>query len=582
MKPRSAPLACLVALVSLGACSLGGLLSPPINSFQSALEHLERDLLPTIKVANPDSTLGSGRQRALPPLAESLPSAEAFPLSGADPQRPASAELLRLEIVSSAEKADPHRPDRRWLVLVAEHFNQRQERLASGRRIEVVIRTIPSGLAAQMLAAGKLRPAGYSPASEQWLALLQQQGLRTDRIHQGLVANTTVIALKPKVLRDQGLSAAPDFAAVVDQALAGRLRIGYSNPYTSSAGLDFLHTLLWLSAGHGRDLRPLTLSELQSGAVQGSFGVFQQQIATTAPTYIELAEAWKRNPDRFDAVVMAHQSYVRLQREPGFADLVAVPFGSPQDSPLAAFAWTTPEQRQALTRFAAFASSPPMQALARQWGYGASPPVPPQARPPRAVGEVLSQAQRQWKRRKDGGRTVYMQMVIDSSGSMNEERRLEQVKQAVAQAATAINPGNHVGLISFSDRPIRHLPLQPFDGPGHQRLLAAVGGLRADGPTALFDGLAVAMADLMQARRTDPDGRFVLLLLSDGQRTTGLELAELEPVIRHSGISLIPIAYGDPELGDLQALAAIRETTVQKGKPQLIQPLIHDLLQTNL
>jgi Ca-activated chloride channel family protein len=74
----------------------------------------------------------------------------------------------------------------------------------------------------------------------------------------------------------------------------------------------------------------------------------------------------------------------------------------------------------------------------------------------------------------------------------------------------------------------------------------------------------------------------VLLLLSDGQRTTGLELAELEQVIRHSGISLIPIAYGDPELGDLQALAAIRETTVQKGKPQLIQPLIHDLLQTNL
>jgi Ca-activated chloride channel family protein len=195
---------------------------------------------------------------------------------------------------------------------------------------------------------------------------------------------------------------------------------------------------------------------------------------------------------------------------------------------------------------------------------------------------VLSQAQRQWKRRKDGGRTVYLQMVIDSSGSRNEERRLEQVKQAVAQAATAINPGNHVGLISFSDRPIRHLPLQPFDGPGHQRLLAAVDGLRADGPTALFDGLAVAMADLMQARRTDPDGRFVLLLLSDGQCTTGLELAELEPAIRHSGISLIPIAYGDPELGDLKALAAIRETTVQKGKPQLIQPLIHDLLQTNL
>jgi Ca-activated chloride channel family protein len=86
------------------------------------------------------------------------------------------------------------------------------------------------------------------------------------------------------------------------------------------------------------------------------------------------------------------------------------------------------------------------------------------------IGEVssslLSQAQTLWKQRKDGGRTVYLQLIIDTSGSMNKEQRLSQLKKAITLASTAINDCNQVGLISFSDHPVRQMPLQPINARG--------------------------------------------------------------------------------------------------------------------
>jgi Ca-activated chloride channel family protein len=147
---------------------------------------------------------------------------------------------------------------------------------------------------------------------------------------------------------------------------------------------------------------------------------------------------------------------------------------------------------------------------------------------------------------------VYLQLLIDTSGSMAEHERLKKLKRAISLAVNTINEGHQVGLISFSDRPVRQLPLQPFDRSSKQRLLAAVQQLRPEGETALYDGLAVALADLMKARQADPEGRFYLLLLTDGMRTQGLELRDLSEIVTQSGVRIIPISYGkvnENELG---------------------------------
>jgi Ca-activated chloride channel family protein len=583
MTPHPPRRRALAALALAGLCA-GCLPAPVPPGPESALLVLETSLLPGMRIDSVDP-VASGSLPLVPaslPLAERLPVPEAYPLQAVDPRRPPAAGSLRLEIVSSAEKADGARPDRRWLVEVAERFNRRQERTADGRRIELAIRTIPSGLAAQMIAAGRLRPAGYSPASEQWLALLQRQGVSTALIHKRLVGNGSVIALRRQAWQRLGVAGEPQFGAVVEQTLAGRLRFGFCNPYICSPGLDFLHTLLWRSAGHGQGRQPLTQADLQSEAVQRSFAVFQQRLSTTTPTYLEQVESWRRRPEAFDAVVMAQQSFLRLQREPGFADLVALPFGTPQDSPLVALPWTRADEREALARFAAFATAAPQQDLARQWEFSQPLRIPPALQPPPGDGEVMRQAQGLWKRRKDGNRTVYLQLLIDRSGSMRQHDRMRALQNAVTHASAAINPGNQVGLISFANHPTRHLPLQPYDETVRARLLAAVHNLRPEGSTALYDGLAVAMADLLQARRLDPEGRFVVLLLTDGQRTSGLDLETLRPLLRASDITVIPIAYGEVNQRELQEIAALWEGAVVQGSPAQIVPLMNDLLQTNL
>ena len=570
-----------VAVIS-GGVLVNASLNPPVSSFDSAMERLERRLLPSISVESAMPPASSASAEAPLPLAERLPQAAAFPLYGAPAdQIDHSGSSLRVEIVSSLEKADNQRASSRWLVDGAERFNQRRERSNDGRRIEVVVRPIPSGLAAQMLVAGSYRPAGYSPASQQWLELLRHDGIAPTLLQPSLLGNRSVIALRGAAWKQTG-GGQLAFGPVMERTLAGQLRMGTCNPYLCSPGLDFMHTLLWTTAGHAGNGGALQAAELERGSIQRSLELFQQRVSRIEPTYIEQIEIWKRRPEALDAAVMAEQSYRQLRREPGFEDLLAVPFGADQGSPLVALPWTTGPERQALERFGRFMTSSPLQTLARSQDFGNPSPVPATARPPRAGGEVLSRVQRLWKQRKDGGRTVYLQLLVDVSGSMNENNRLSQLKRALIVASGAINSGNQVGLISFSDKPTRLMPLQPYDASSRARLLATVQGLQANGTTALYDGLAVALHDLMQARRRDPNGRFHLLVLSDGMATRGLNLGDLRSVIENSDITITPIAYGDVNDGELRDIAAIRESAVYRGDPKLILPLINDLFQTAL
>ena len=108
------------------------------------------------------------------------------------------------------------------------------------------------------------------------------------------------------------------------------------------------------------------------------------------------------------------------------------------------------------------------------------------------------------------------------------------------------------------------MPLQPINAQGRRELIASINHLQADGPTALYDGLAVGMADLMRARQKDPNGRFHLLLLTDGQRTDGQR------------------TDGKVNQQELKSIADLRESLVYQGTPALVLPLMKDLFQTNL
>jgi len=551
----------------------------PVNTIEQSDRRLREQLLPQIAVQDalvPDYVADKVVVTA---LEDPLPQLDDYPLYGAQPS--ADAKTVYLEIFSSAEKANAERRDERWLIDVAEAFNQQQQTVKSGEVIQVGIRNIPSGLGAQLIAAAAAKPAGYTPSNELWLQILKQRGTPFMPVNAALVPNSAGFVVESQAYQALAAGGEVTFDRLLDAILAGQLTLGYPNPYSSSSALNLLYTIFWQAAGHNKDGKPLTAADLQSPQIASMFTAFQNQVLVTTQTTLDLKDIFLRDQQKLQAFPLDYQSYATLKQTPGFEQTGYVPFGVPHSSPLVSFKWNTPMQQEALAKFAAFATAAPMQQAAKTLGFETTPYLSAKKFPPVPTGTVLESAQSFWKQRKDGDRTVYMMLVIDTSGSMDGDR-LDGVKKALRLASGSINAGNQVGLVTFGDAPVRRMKLAPFNQLEQQRLLVAIDDLKADGSTAMYDGLMVGVADLLEKQKADPNGRFSLMLLSDGEVTKGLQFAQVQDVLNGSGVRIYPIAYGEVNQQELQAIATLREGSVYDGNPETVQRLLKDLFQTNL
>ncbi|ACK70262.1 von Willebrand factor type A [Gloeothece citriformis PCC 7424] len=550
-----------------------------IDSFETADRVLSSNLLPKIEVENniiPDEV---ALRYSTKNISEPLPSLDQYPLYAAQPSN--TPNTLYLEIYSSAEKANAQKEDERWLVDVAEQFNAQKIKVSSGKTIQVGIRNIPSGVAQRILAAKAAKPAGYTPSNELWLSLLKRDGINPILIHPTLLASNVGIVINNEAKENIAGHGELTFKQILDAILAGKLTIGYTNPFASSTGLNLLYTLFWTAAGHDQGGKPLTVAELQSPQVRSVFEAFQKQVLITALVTPDLKEIFLREPDKLPAFAVDYLSYATLKQLPEFQQTTYIPFGVPHNSPLVGFEWNNVEQQQGLKKFAEFATSQQMQQLAPPQGKELTDYLQAKKFPTLPSGEVLRTAQSFWKLQKDAGKTVYLMTVIDTSGSM-DGAPLEAVKKGLRIASKEINPGNYVGLVTYGDRAAEVVPLGLFDELQHKRFLAAIDNLRADGATAMYDGMMIGLSKLMEQKKNNPDGRFYLLLLTDGQANMGVTFDEVKEVIEYSGVRVYPIAYGDVNQEELEAIASLRESTVKKGTPENVEDLLKGLFQTNL
>lgn len=224
--------------LAIGLClSLPHACSASINSFESADRYLSQTLLPNISVDSQFISDTEADNVVIPSLTDSVPDPNTFPLYGAAPTQ--DPNIVQIEIYSSAEKANGERQDERWLIDVVEKFNQQRQKLSSGEVIQVGIRNIPSGLGAQILAARKGKPAGYTPANSLWLELLKAEGLPMQTITPALAPNQAIFALQPQVYQEIAQGGEVTFDRLVDAILAGKIKVGYANPYIASSALNF-------------------------------------------------------------------------------------------------------------------------------------------------------------------------------------------------------------------------------------------------------------------------------------------------------------------------------------------------------
>lgn len=525
------PLTLLMVLSLLQGCG------SKIDSQEAAEAHIKKLVEETVQPTFHENQVRANIQLTKTNLLSMLPDLAEYPvaLNARDDMR---TEVV--EIFTSSEKAGQGRDG--FYLEMAQRFNQQRMTISNGKQAKVAIRKIASGLGAQFMLARRYIPDAYSPSNTLWGDMLNANGVRVDTIAEATVPNTAGIIVKKAKLDQITTDGELDIAKLLTNVSSSQFAMGYTNPYQSSTGLNFLLTVLNAFA-EGDE------SQMLSPDVASAFEAFQAGVPFVAQNTIQMRDA-AVGSGVLDALVMEHQSWVNVT---GMDDYQFVPFGVRHDSPLYATPEADPAEREVLELFAEFIKS--QQSVVQNFGFGRTRDY----KDAYALkdGSLIGQAQKLWKQKKSGGRPVAAVFVADISGSM-EGLRIKNLKKALIESADLISSGNAIGLVSYSERVNVDLFIRPFDVQQKALFSGAVGRLSTGGKTATNDAVLVAANMLAEYGRQHPDHKQVIFLLSDGETNRGLGFDEIKDALEFSGIPVHAIAY-ELKSEHLRSLAALAE-----------------------
>jgi Ca-activated chloride channel homolog len=108
-------------------------------------------------------------------------------------------------------------------------------------------------------------------------------------------------------------------------------------------------------------------------------------------------------------------------------------------------------------------------------------------------------------------------LVVDVSGSMEQENRLSNAKNGLGVFFDEVAPNDRLGLTSFSDQIKTLVPVEGRFHSVEEELRATVQTLSADGGTSVYDATAEALKDV---RALDDETRInAIVVLTDGDDT---------------------------------------------------------------
>ena len=451
---------------------------------------------------------------------------------------------VAVEIFASVEKAGKGFDG--WLVEVANDFNRSNLRLPNGQSAKVKIRAIASGEGYQFITAQKYLPDAYSPSHVLWMNMLAAKGIALTPISERLLGDVAGIVMKERVWRTlQSKYGTVEVKHVLDAVAQGSIAMGYTDPFVSSAGLNFLVTVLATFAQGDP-------GKMLADDVVSAFEAFQRGVPFVALTTPQMRDS-VQSDGSLEAFIVNRAVFAKA---PAFKSGYAfIPYGIRHDSPLYGIGQLTAEKHDALRLFGQFASQAPAQKLATEYGFNQLSDYTPTFAPP--PGEVLIEAQRVWKRKKDAGRPIVAVFLGDVSGSM-EGVPLRNLKRALMTGSQFIDPENSIGLVVFNQEVKQLLPIGKFTLNQRALFAAAVQDTRAGGGTAMYDGILVALKMLVAAKAKQPECKPLLIVLTDGETNTGLSFDKVKPVLAGVKIPIYTIGY-NAKLDVLRQISAINE-----------------------
>lgn len=445
-----------------------------------------------------------------------------------------------IEIFSSTEKAGSGTDG--WLTEAAGDFNDARIEI-DGKQVSLRLRAIPSGEAADYIISGKYRPDAYTPSNELWGEIIISQGVKAELVEERLVGNVAGILLT-KAKKDELVNKYGEIntKTIVDAVANDELDMGYTNPFASSTGLNFLISALYA----------FDSSDLLSDKAVAGFESFQPNIPVVPYTTLQMREAAKSG--LLDGFVLEYQTYMNT---PEIRYYEFTPFGFRHDNPMYAIGELSGEKRRILNEFLQFTQQEKYQNLATEYGFNGLDEYKSEVEP--VGGDVVIQAQRLWKDVKNA-KPICAIFVVDISGSM-DGKPLNSLKRSLLEGQKYIGGNNLVGLVSYSDDVNIDLPVAEFNLDHRTLFAGAVYDMQAGGGTATFDAIAVAMQMLIEQKAAGPDKdpnlKPRIFVLSDGETNKGHSLKDIRKILEEHGVPVYTIGYN----ADIPALEEISNIT---------------------
>ncbi|MNZ55323.1 von Willebrand factor type A domain protein [compost metagenome] len=412
----------------------------------------------------------------------------------------------------------------------------------NGKPASVRIRNIASGTAADYIKSGKYVPDAYTPSNELWGEMVKASGVKTQLISKRLVGNVPgIVITKSKYDELVDKYGAINVKTVTEAIANNEFSFGYTDPFASSTGLNFLVTAL-----NTFDSSNI----LGDQAVQG-FETFQTNVPFTASTTIQMRDAAKSG--MLDGFVLEYQTYVNASDlKSGY---VFTPFGVRHDSPLYGLGDLPQEKIDILNKFAEFVAQNKYQKSAQEIGFNGLEDYKSELAA--VEGGLLSSAQKLWKEKKNSNKPIAAVFVTDVSGSMAGEP-LNRLKESLLKGQQYLGKDNSIGLVSYSSDVSINLPIGKYDINHQSMFVGAVESLQASGGTATFDGIVVAMKMLQDELAVNPNFKPIIFVLSDGETNEGNSLKDIKDLIETYKIPIYTIGY-NANIKALQSISSINE-----------------------
>jgi Ca-activated chloride channel family protein len=366
----------------------------------------------------------------------------------------------------------------------------------------------------------------------------------------------------------------------------GAFQFGHTHPDYSNSGITSILAMAYAATGKTSgltvdDVRESDVAEFISAVESGvihygrSTGFFARQMFNRGPSYLS-------------AAVMYENLVIESYNEALYPDIplpvVAIypsegTFWSDHPFTILNAPWVDEELRAAAEMYRDYLLATPQQERALEFGFRpasldveiGAPIVPehgvdpnePQTLLSVPEAEVIEEVRDIWGANK---KRVEVQVVLDISGSMDQEQRLQRAKEALIRFVEQLADEDRLGIVVFSDEASVLTPLEAI-GPRRQEVIEQINGLSPYGGTRLID----TVSEVYQQLEQEPAGERIraMVVLSDGDdnMSQGTEQTLMEVLggdESGQSIKVFTIAYGTGTDVNLSLLTTIAEASGAK------------------